>query len=186
MRNASRVLGIIGSSLAVAFGVLFIVVAALFGSIFSSGAFPDYSSFDGFDAASASVSDMSAYGSLNSAFDGLFTVYYVMGGITIASAIPGSIAFALVKKKNKTAGVLNIIAAVLALPSTASMVLFILAAVFALRKEKPPAPQMGYMPPPGSYPAGYPYYPPPAAYPPPFAYPPPPAPPDADKTGEEQ
>jgi hypothetical protein len=186
MRNASRVLGIIGSSLSVAFGVLFIVLAALFGSVFSSDAFPDYSSFDGFDAASASVSDMSAYGSLDRAFDGLFTVYYVMGGVIIASAIPGSIAFALVKKKNKTAGVLNIIAAVLALPSTASMVLFILAAVFALRKEKPPAPQMGYMPPPGSYPAGYPYYPPPAAYPPPFAYPPPPAPPDADKTGEEQ
>ncbi len=194
MRKASRVLGIIGSSLAAVFGVMIILLAALFASVFDSGFFPDYSLHDRLDTADFSVTETAPRGSM-AAFDSLFTIYYVMGGVTIAAAIPGVIACVLVKKKNTAAGVLNIVAAVLALPVTVCMVLFILASVFAFRKEKPPAAQFVYVPaPPGAYPAGYPYTPPPGGYPyapPPGAYPlgayPPYPPPAAtDKTGEEQ
>ena len=178
MRKTSRTLGIIGSSLSVVSGLSLIMVAALMGSMFSQ---INGSSF-------GSPSEFPMFGDV---FGTLFTVYYVMGGMGIAAAIPGFIAVALVMKKNTTAGALDIVAAVLSCASIPSLVLFILAAVFAYRKEKPPvAPQMMYAPyPPGAYPPSYgtapgayppPY--PPGAYPPPYygtapgAYPPPPPP----------
>ncbi len=169
MRNASRVLGIIGSGLAAVFGAFFIVIASALGAFFA-----------GFQ------------NGIDESFSVFLIVYGVLGGIAIASAIHGVIACVLVKQNNKTAGVLNIIAAVLAVPATVSMVLFILAAVFAYREEKPPAPpQVMYAPvPPGAYPPGYPvYYPQPGAYPPPQyppygAFPPPPAAPPSG-TGQE-
>ena len=117
---------------------------------------------------------------LDSVFGAIFTVYYVVGGMGIAAAILGFIAASLVPRKNSTAGALDIVAAVLSCVSIPSLVLFVLAAVFAYRKEKPPAiPQVMYVPyPSAAYPP--PYGTAPGAYPPPYygmapgVYPPPP------------
>jgi hypothetical protein len=167
MRKTSRTLGIIGSSLAVVGGLSLILVAALMGSLFSQ--------LNGYGSPSDFPAD--EFGSI---FDTLFSVYYVIGGFCLAAAIPGFIAVAIVTRKNTTAGVLNIVAAVLSCVSVPSLVLFILAAVFAYKQEKPPvAPQIMYAPyAPGVYPP--PYGAAPGAYPPPpygtapGVYPPPP------------
>jgi hypothetical protein len=156
MRKTSRILGIVGSSVAVAFGLLFIVMGGVFSALFQSDLF--YNEFG-----TAMMSTM-------------VTIYFVVGALSIVSAIPGFIAVALVTKKNTTAGALNIVAAVLAIPTTVSMVLFILAAVFAYKQEKPKTPPVMYVPVPGAYPAGYPVYyqqpgyQQPGAYPPPYGY----------------
>jgi len=188
MRKTSRILGIIGSSLSAVGGLIFFLAAGIMGSIF--GPF------------SSSFGSSNAY-IFDTVFNTITVVYYVMGALLIAAAIPGFIAAGIVTRNNTAAGALNIVAAVLGCASLPSLVLFIIAAVYAYRKEKPPvapayAPYGAYPPPPGAYPpppqgayppppGAYPpppqgaYPPPPGAYPPPpqGAYPPPPPPPGA-------
>ena len=150
MRTASMVLGIVGGALAILTGIMFILMGAYFidGSFFFGG-FDYYDSLDGF------------YNSFTST---MFTVYLVLGILTIAAGALGLTGGIIVKKKNVTAGILLIIGAVL----TFSIPL-ILAAIFALVKEKEPVPAYGYAP---QYPASY--YPPQyAPYPAQYApYPP--------------
>lgn len=150
MKTASMVLGIVGGALAILSGIMLILVGAYFidGSLFFGG-FDYNDSFDGF------------YNSFTSI---MFTVYLVLGILSIVAGALGLTGGIIVKKKNVTAGILLIISAVL----TFSIPL-ILAAIFALVKEKESTPAYGYAP---QYPASY--YPPqyapyPSQYP---SYPP--------------
>ena len=183
MRKTSRILGIIGSSLSAVGGLIFFLAAGIMGSIF--GPF------------SSSFGSSNAY-IFDTVFNTITVVYYVMGALLIAAAIPGFIAAGIVTRNNTAAGALYIVAAVLGCASLPSLVLFIIAAVYAYRKEKPPVapaygpygaypppPQGAYPPPPGAYPPppqGV-YPPPPGAYPPPpqGVYPPPPPPQGANQ-----
>ena len=163
MRKTSRILGIIGSSLCALGGLMLIPAASIMSSLFGQLSFS-------FGSSNAQLFD--------TIFNTISVVYYVIGGLSIVAAILGFIAAGIVTRNNTTAGALFIVAAVLGCASLPSLVLFILAAVYAYRKEKPPAapayaPYGAYPPPPqGAYP------PPPGAYPPPpppqGAYPPPP------------
>ena len=176
MRKTSRILGIIGSSLSALAGITFIPLAGLMSSMLGPLTYS-------FGSSNAYIFD--------AVFNTLTVVYYVIGGLSIAAAVLGFIAAGIVTRNNTAAGALYIVAAVLGCASLPSLVLFIIAAVYAYRKEKPPVapaygpygaypppPQGAYPPPPGAYPpppqGAYP--PPPGAYPPPpqGVYPPPP------------
>jgi len=170
MRKTSRILGIIGSSLCALGGLMLIPAASIMSSLFGQLSFS-------FGSSNAQLFD--------TIFNTISVVYYVIGGLSIVAAILGFIAAGIVTRNNTTAGALFIVAAVLGCASLPSLVLFILAAVYAYRKEKPPAAPAyahygAYPPPPqGAYP------PPPGAYPPPpppqGAYPPPPPPQGANQ-----
>lgn len=159
MRKTSRILGIISSSLCTLSGLMLIPLAGVMTSMLGQlGSYFGSSNAYIFDTVSNTIS----------------VVYYVIGGLAIVAAILGFIAAGIVTRNNTAAGALYIVAAVLGCASLPSLVLFIIAAVYAYKKEKPPAspayaPYGAYPPPPGAYP------PPPGAYPPPpGAYPPPP------------
>ena len=179
MRKTSRILGIVGSSLSALGGLMLIPLAGIMGSMFGP--------------LSSTFGSSNAY-IFDAVFNTITVVYYVIGGLSIVAAILGFIAAGIVTRNNTTAGALFIVAAVLGCASLPSLVLFILAAVYAYRKEKPPAapayaPYGAYPPPPqGAYPPPPPqgaYPPPPGAYPPPpppqGAYPPPPPPQGANQ-----
>jgi hypothetical protein len=142
MKTASQVLGIVGGALAILSGLTLILVGSFFGSGF----------FGQFDM---------PYDFPIELFTTTFsTVWIVIGILYIAGGGLGLAGGITVKNKPSTAGVLLIIGAAL----TFSVPL-ILAAIFALVKEKPKAPAYGYAPYP--YPPQYPPYPPYATpYPP--------------------
>lgn len=147
MRTASMILGIVGGAIAILSGIILI----LFGAYFADGSF-----FGGFDY----------YNNLdffyNNFYAIMFTAYLMFGIIGIAAGGVGLAGGIIVKKKNTVAGVLLIIAAVFTFS-----IPFILAAIFALVKEKEPAPAYGYPQYPTYYPPQYAPYPPQyAQYPP--------------------
>jgi hypothetical protein len=177
MRKASLTLGIIGSCFAVFAATLYILLAVL----------PVSDFFTMFSGGTDNV-----FGNLLGGSNSLWYATGITGGL---ACVFGVISCVLLKKHNKTAGVLFILSAVLAvLSSYLVTILYILSGIFALVKAKPPVPQaMGpyapypaygaYPPPPppayGAYPQ--PPYPPygaygasaqPGAYPPPYGYPP--------------
>ncbi len=186
MRKTSRILGIIGSCLALIIGGLLLLGEL----VFSSAPSYDYFYFDRYnqyDTLNASAADDIL--PRETRFEG-DVLMLVVGGASVLGGVLGVFGSIWVKKRHVLAGVLMIIAAILSIYATVTMVLFILAAVFALRKEKTPLPPMMYaaappgwpaFPPPGAYSAYYPpgVYPPPGTYPqqgpypPPGAYPPP-------------
>ena len=160
--HRSLILGIIACCLAAVSGVVMILAGVWMGSMFSSpffyGSMPD-----------PMFSDM-----FSNMFSSMTTIYIVVGSVAIASAIPGVVGCVLFKKNRKTSGILLIVAAALSLLSALiAGVLFLLAGIFALSKDKPAAQPMMAVPLPYPGPAPYPPYPPYGAYPPP----PPPYPP---------
>jgi hypothetical protein len=128
MKTASMVLGIVGGVIAVILGLLYIFwlstfFSDLFGSFFYSDADFDFSVF----------SDM------------YYTMFTVMGILSVVGGVLGLIGGIIVKKHNIPAGVMMIVAGVMSV----SFLLFILAGIFALIKDKqqvqqyppyPPAP----------------------------------------------
>lgn len=173
MRTPSMVLGIIGGVIAILFG-LFMVLG---GVVFLDDSWWDETYDTGV------VYDGIAYQSYETAESDTIAaaVFITLGACSVASGVLGLAGGCIVKKKNRTAGVMMIIAAVLSAIgffNLISVVLFILGAVFALKKEPqpmpyPPYPYYGYPQYP-QYP--YPQYP---QYPyPQYQYPPqPPVPP---------
>ena len=163
--HKSMILGIIGCCLAAVSGIVMILASVWMGSLFSSPLFFD------------SVPDPMFSDMFSSVFSNMTTLYIVIGSVAIASVIPGVIGCVMFKKNRHTAGILFIVAACLSIMTALiAGVLFLLAGIFALSKDKPAA-QPLTAPPPPAYRAPYPPY---AAYPPPpaySAYPPPTAPP---------
>jgi hypothetical protein len=156
MRKASLILGIIGSCIVAAVALLYILIAAL----------PDASLFSLFSNSLESV-----WGNSLAYNAPLFYVTGLSGAVAFAVGLTGCL---LLKKKRVAAGVLFIVAGVLAIMcSYITTVLFILSGIFALVKAKPPlaAYGAGPMPPPPPAPGGY---APPPSYPPPYGYYPPP------------
>ncbi len=154
--HKSLVMGIIGTCLAVVFGIGIILLGIWMGSLFSSDFFPG-----GMPARMLSS---------------MVTIYIVIGSVAAASAIPGAIACVLFKKQRHTSGVLFIVAAALGLLSAfVPGVLLLLAGIFALSKDKSAAPPLMAVPPPfppyGAQPVPPPF-PPYGAQPVPPPYPP--------------
>ncbi|MEL7603479.1 MAG: DUF4064 domain-containing protein [Bacillota bacterium] len=158
MRTASMVLGIIGGALAVLGGIMLII----FGSFFGSSDFMQFGLPGDFSS-----------GMFSSMFSMIATMYTVMGILYLPGGIVGLTGGIIVKNKNMAGGILLIISAVLTLGS----IPLILAAIFALVKEKPKAPEVAYPP---LYP---PYAPPYAPYPPYAPQTPPQAPTDSPAPG---
>jgi len=172
MRTTSRILGIIGSVLAILFGSAFML----------QGLFPAPSFSDGFffgddiykTAWLPGPADSSAFSSNEGA------TYFSIGVAAVLGGLIGIAGCIIVNRRNKAAGALFIVASVISVGTFYPTVLFIIAAVQALKKLRPVLPMMplyAAYPPPYGMPCGA--YPPPGMYPPPQppgVYPPPPAP----------
>jgi TRAP-type C4-dicarboxylate transport system permease small subunit len=163
MRKTSRVLGIVGAAISILFGLLLI----LGGSMFLNDSLWE-------NAYSAPGLDREAIMEGNSTAGMVFIGF---GIAAITAGILGLVGGIIVKRKNVASGVMMIVAAVISLFTffnIASMTLFIIGAVMALKREPQVvmAAYLPYPPPPYyyPYPQQYPQYPP--QYPP---YPQPPA-----------
>ncbi len=186
MRTTSMVLGIIGGIVAILFGLSIILGGIAFSedslwedmydaSVYDSGiAYQQYSADAGRDMAAAM-------------FIGLGACALISGALGLTGGI-------IVKRKNNAAGVMMIIAAVLSafgFFNLVAMILFILGAVFALKKEPQPTPYPYYGYPQYPYPQ-YPQYPYPQYQYPQYPYPSqqtvpqPPQPPPSDGTEPPQ
>jgi hypothetical protein len=173
MRTPSMVLGIIGGALSLVLALILVISAV---AVFSAAPLlEEYSDTDSWDTDFSFSYDSSdfEFSGLPDSFSRDFTssVTTSIGGIVIVLAVLAFIAGVLglvggiiVRTHNTASGVMMIIAAPLSLFSyfnIVSMTLFIIGAVFALKKERPPYPP---------YPP-YPYPQAPGSAPAPPAYP---------------
>ena len=130
MKKASKVLGIIGGVLGVIIGIILSVYGALFVIIGN--------------VASSPGDDVNALENLFSVLGGAMFYGYgitclILGLIGIAGAVLGFVGASKVKKRHILAGVLLLVAAVLSISTAIGIiatVLFILAGIFALLREK--------------------------------------------------
>ncbi len=181
MRKTSRILGIIGSVLALVLGG-FAIIDACFHTFMDD--FYDYSGDYYYDDYyyEDEYESLTADKMLPAEEDGYTTEPYIdpfaisSGCSVVLGGLLGILGSVLAKRYNTAAGILFIVSAVLTLFSSAFIagVLFVIAAVFALKRERSAVPMM-LVPVSGYYPA----YPPYGAYPPP--YPPPAQTPPADQ-----
>jgi hypothetical protein len=132
MRKTSRILSIVGSCLVIALGGLF-VLGSLYIGPFSP--FVDIYPADPTGEPAADTALFQGFPDL-----GVDVSLLVLGCAAMLVGILGILAGIFVTRRNNLSGALNIIAAVLSLPTIIASVLFILAAVFALNREKVPAP----------------------------------------------
>ena len=171
MRTTSRILGIIGSALAILFG----------GMAMLSALFPVSSTGDGFyfDDSFDTVALAEPLPDLRSGStfrDNVDVAQFSFGCAAVVGGLLGTAGSIIVTKRSSAAGVLFITASVISFSTLVPTVLFIIAAVYALKKPQPAVPQMMPPGPYAGYPPAYPYaaYPPPYPMAPPAAYPPPP------------
>lgn len=127
MRNASMVLGIIGGVISVLLGLFLILTGATF--------FMKTSLWEPINNPTELTRDFLPDSRLISFSATLFIIFGVLSFIAAALGLIGGI---IVKKKNVASGVMMIVAAVLSIFAyfnLISMTLFIIGAVFALKKE---------------------------------------------------
>ena len=170
MRTTSLVLGIIGSALAILFGGMS-MLTALFADSGTSGGYYFDDSFDAAALTAESLPDLSS-----SFWDKVDVAQFWLGCAAVVGGLLGTAGSIIVTGRSRAAGALFVAASVISIETVVSTVLFIIAAVYAL-KPQPAVPQMM---PPGPY-AGYSPYPhaaspPPYPAAPPAAYPSPPQP----------
>ena len=170
MRTTSRILGIVGSALAILFGSISMLTALFPGSSFS-----DEFYLDGFDtvALAEPLPDLSSGSTF---WDNVDVSLFSFSCAAVAGGLLGTAGSIIVTRRNSTAGALFIIASAASFSTLVPTVLFIIAAVFALKKPQPVVPRMMPPGPYAGYPPVYPYAPylPPYPMAPPAAYPPPP------------
>ncbi len=181
MRKISRVLGIVGSVLAILMGGVMIYDAATYSYVTDDYYYEYFDDYEEYDTLAATAADKILPGQGGIIYEADIT-NLVFGSCVVLGGLLGAIASVYVTKKNVFSGVLFIIAAVLCIFSIVPMVLFIIAAVQAMGREKRPVPPVWLVPvPPGVYPGYYPAAAVPTGgqpvYPPYGAYPPPPWPP---------
>ena len=129
MKNTSMVLGIIGGGIAILFG-LFLMLGGMM--------YLNTSTWENMYNASTGMSDAiskSQYIQLTTTGGAVFLGFGIESVVAGALGLIGGI---IVKKKNVAAGVMMLIAAglsVLVFFNVASMILFILGGIFALKKE---------------------------------------------------
>lgn len=173
MRTTSRILGIIGSALAILFGSMVMLSALFPDSSLSDGFYFD----DSFDtvALAEPLPDLSSGSTF---WDNVDVSLFSFSCAAVAGGLLGIVGSIIVTRQNTVAGTLFIIASVASFTTLVATVLFIIAAVYALKKPQPVVPQMIPAPPGpyAGYPPAYPYavYPPPYPMAPPAVYPPPP------------
>lgn len=149
MRTTSRVLGIIGAAISVLLGLALVAAGAAF---MDSGLWGDmYDSSGGLNDVmpKAQYIQQTTTGG---------TVFLGFGIAAIAAGVLGLVGSIIVKRKNAASGVMMIIAAVISLFTffnVASMTLFIIGAVMAMKRE----PQVVMVPYPAYPPQYYPYPP---------------------------
>ncbi|MBN1892511.1 MAG: DUF4064 domain-containing protein [Clostridiales bacterium] len=140
MRNASKVLGIIGGVISVLLGLFLILTGATF--------FMKTSLWEPINNPTELIREVlpeSRYITLAA------TLFVIWGIVSVIAAALGLIGGIIVKKKNVASGVMMIVAAVLSIFAyfnLISMTLFIIGGVFALKKE----PQNAMQPDPSQYP----------------------------------
>lgn len=170
MRTAGMVMGIVGGAIALIFAILIIFGGLTFMNLGIWDGSYEYNYDFGTDLNIDSLDDLDNlhldfdfddYASDNDVYRDAqemgfaiaSTVVLIFGVCTGIAGVLGLIGGCIVKKKNVTAGVLMIIAAVLSLFNIISLALFILGAVFSLMRDR--SKQQGYLPPypmPPSYP----------------------------------
>lgn len=137
MKVASMVLGIVGGVMAIIVAIIFIVMGSVMVSMDSGIDFDVQIEKSGFPFDRhfwfSGNSDNMAQGIINR-----IGIFFLAGGtISFITGILGIVGGAIVRKKNVTAGVLMIIAAVLG-----ASVLFTLGAIFALIPDKKAKPAL--------------------------------------------
>ena len=153
MRNSSRVLAIIGAAISILFGIFMCFGGLTFlnDSLWESA----YDSSPHIDSATVIEGNHTAG-----------AVFLSFGIAAIIAGVLGAVSGIIVKRKNMASGAMLIVAAVISLFTffnVASMTLFIIGAVMAMRRE--PQPVMVPYP---AYPPQYYPYPPQPQYPPQF------------------
>lgn len=180
MRIASLILGIIGSALAILIGSVSMLLALLPVPSFDEGFYFDDGSYNTASLSAEPLPDLNAD---SSAFwDKVDVTKFSFSCAAVLGGLLGIVGCVLVGRRNKAAGALFIVASVISVSTFYPTVLFIIAAVQALKKLQPVVPPIipvSMLP--GAYAAYPPAYPYAAAYPPPYpmapgAYPPPPIP----------